>query len=177
MSAPDSCECDKSVPICPQRVESATRDAFMEVPCLGCFEPHFPRLFPCDLARGRRLRDRARRHRQTNVPPASAHVRRALLLGRPCLLPDDDALSRGAPVHANRSLPRLTASERPLCTVVQPTPPPFRPPLRRPFTSTVIEGERYLQDACQYVVENPVRAGICDSPEAWPWAHSRYRRE
>ena len=42
------------------------------------------------------------------------------------------------------------------------------------FTSRVIEGERYLRDACQYVVENPVRAGVCDSPETWPWAHSRY---
>ena len=42
------------------------------------------------------------------------------------------------------------------------------------FTSKVIEGERYLRDAGQYVVENPVRVGICDSAEAWPWARSRY---
>lgn len=50
------------------------------------------------------------------------------------------------------------------------------------FTSKVIEEERYLRHACQYVVENPVqyvvenpvRAGICDSAEAWPWARSRY---
>ncbi len=42
------------------------------------------------------------------------------------------------------------------------------------FTSRVIEGERYLHEACQYVVENPVRAGICDSAEDWPWAHSRH---
>lgn len=42
------------------------------------------------------------------------------------------------------------------------------------FTSRVIESERYLRDACLYVVENPVRAGICDSGAPWPWAHSRY---
>ncbi len=44
------------------------------------------------------------------------------------------------------------------------------------FTSRVIEGERYLHDVCQYVIENPVRAGVCDPAEAWPWAHSRYGR-
>ncbi len=42
------------------------------------------------------------------------------------------------------------------------------------FTSRVIEGERYLHDTCQYVVENPARAGLCDAAEPWPWAHSRY---
>jgi len=42
------------------------------------------------------------------------------------------------------------------------------------FTSRVIEDEHYLEEACRYVVENPVRAGLCSSPEDWPWAHSRY---
>jgi REP element-mobilizing transposase RayT len=42
------------------------------------------------------------------------------------------------------------------------------------FTSRVIESERHLHEACRYVVENPVRARLCDSAEDWPWSHSRY---
>ena len=42
------------------------------------------------------------------------------------------------------------------------------------FTSRAIETERYLYEACRYVVENPVRARLCDSVADWPWSHSRY---
>lgn len=42
------------------------------------------------------------------------------------------------------------------------------------FTARVIETERHLHQACRYVVENPVRARLCDAAEDWPWAHSRY---
>ena len=41
------------------------------------------------------------------------------------------------------------------------------------FTSRVIEGEDYLVQACRYVVENPVRAGLCESAEDWAWSHLR----
>jgi REP element-mobilizing transposase RayT len=41
------------------------------------------------------------------------------------------------------------------------------------FTSMAIQDEEYLAQACRYVVENPVRAGICQSAEDWPWAHLR----
>lgn len=44
------------------------------------------------------------------------------------------------------------------------------------FVSRSIEGERYLQEACRYVVENPVRAGLCESAEEWPWTYSRVGR-
>ena len=27
---------------------------------------------------------------------------------------------------------------------------------------------------CGYVLDNPVRAGICERVEEWPWAASRY---
>jgi putative transposase len=50
----------------------------------------------------------------------------------------------------------------------------FGPLFAGRFTARAIEGERYLRAACRYVVENPVRAGMCDSVEDWPWAHSRY---
>lgn len=42
------------------------------------------------------------------------------------------------------------------------------------FSTRVIEGEQYLFEACAYVVLNPVRAGLCDRPDAWPWSYSRY---
>jgi putative transposase len=42
------------------------------------------------------------------------------------------------------------------------------------FQARVIETEEYLYDACTYVLQNPVRAGLCDRPEDWPWTYSRY---
>jgi putative transposase len=42
------------------------------------------------------------------------------------------------------------------------------------FSSRVIESEDYLAAACRYVVGNPVRAGLCESVDDWPWARSRY---
>lgn len=44
------------------------------------------------------------------------------------------------------------------------------------FTSRAIETEAHLHEACRYVVENPVRARLCDSAEDWPWSHTRYGR-
>ena len=42
------------------------------------------------------------------------------------------------------------------------------------FGLRVIEDESYLEDACRYVLENPVRAGLCECVEDWPWsAYSR----
>jgi REP element-mobilizing transposase RayT len=40
----------------------------------------------------------------------------------------------------------------------------------RRFGSTLIETDEHLREACRYVVLNPVRAGICASPEDWPWS-------
>jgi putative transposase len=42
------------------------------------------------------------------------------------------------------------------------------------FWAGVIESEDYLEAACSYVIWNPVRAGLCDAPEDWPWSRSRY---
>ena len=41
------------------------------------------------------------------------------------------------------------------------------------FSSRLIDSEEYLYDACSYVVLNPVKAGICDRVEDWPWSYSR----
>lgn len=42
------------------------------------------------------------------------------------------------------------------------------------FSARAIESEEYLYDACAYVVLNPVKAGLCDRVEEWPWSYSRY---
>lgn len=44
------------------------------------------------------------------------------------------------------------------------------------FAARLIESEDYLEDVCRYVLQNPVRAGLCDQPEDWPWTYSRYGR-
>lgn len=40
------------------------------------------------------------------------------------------------------------------------------------FSSFVIDTEGHFAAACQYVLENPVRAGLCSRPEDWPWSGS-----
>ena len=34
----------------------------------------------------------------------------------------------------------------------------------------MIEEEEYLASACTYVYENPVRAGLCERADDWPWS-------
>lgn len=45
------------------------------------------------------------------------------------------------------------------------------------YSCRVIEDEDYLVEACRYVVNNPVRAGICKRPGEWPWAASSLQSE
>lgn len=42
------------------------------------------------------------------------------------------------------------------------------------FGSRAIESEEYLSQACEYVLLNPVRAGLCDRASQWPWNATRY---
>jgi putative transposase len=42
------------------------------------------------------------------------------------------------------------------------------------YSARAIASEEYLYDACAYVVLNPVRAGLCDRAEEWPWSYSSY---
>ena len=41
------------------------------------------------------------------------------------------------------------------------------------YGTRAIEDEAYLLRACEYVLENPVRAGLCDTAAEWPWNGSR----
>jgi putative transposase len=38
------------------------------------------------------------------------------------------------------------------------------------YHSTLIEKESHALEVCRYLPLNPVRAGLCNSPESWPWS-------
>ena len=42
------------------------------------------------------------------------------------------------------------------------------------FSARAVESEEYLREACDYVLLNPVRAGLCEKAEDWPWSYSRH---
>jgi putative transposase len=44
------------------------------------------------------------------------------------------------------------------------------------FWSGLIEDEEELRETCDYVLANPVRAGLCADPADWPWSGSRTER-
>lgn len=41
------------------------------------------------------------------------------------------------------------------------------------FKAVLVEKEAYLLELCRYVVLNPVRAGVAESPADWPWSSYR----
>jgi putative transposase len=44
---------------------------------------------------------------------------------------------------------------------------------RNRFVATLIESEAHLLEAARYIVLNPVRAGLCKSPDRWRWSSYR----
>jgi putative transposase len=38
------------------------------------------------------------------------------------------------------------------------------------FHSTLVDDPEYGQDVVRYIALNPVRAGLCERPEHWPWS-------
>ena len=42
------------------------------------------------------------------------------------------------------------------------------------YGARVIDDEVYLRAACEYVIDNPVRAGLCATAADWRWSWSRY---
>jgi putative transposase len=45
------------------------------------------------------------------------------------------------------------------------------------FWCDVIDTDERLERVCRYVVNNPVRAGLCPEAADWPWSACRYRLE
>lgn len=42
------------------------------------------------------------------------------------------------------------------------------------FRAGLIEGERHLMACMRYIELNPVRAGLCQRPEEWPWSSAAH---
>jgi REP element-mobilizing transposase RayT len=42
------------------------------------------------------------------------------------------------------------------------------------FALWQIRDDEHLAAACEYVLGNPVRAGLCERPDDWPWSSARY---
>jgi REP element-mobilizing transposase RayT len=38
------------------------------------------------------------------------------------------------------------------------------------FSAWFVADERHWENACNYVFENPVKAGLCERPDEWPWS-------
>ena len=38
------------------------------------------------------------------------------------------------------------------------------------YSAHVIDREDHLEKSCLYVLENPVRAGLCERPSKWRWS-------
>jgi REP element-mobilizing transposase RayT len=45
------------------------------------------------------------------------------------------------------------------------------------YSARAVESEEHLYEACAYVVLNPVKAGLCESVEHWPWSFSTFGLE
>jgi REP element-mobilizing transposase RayT len=45
------------------------------------------------------------------------------------------------------------------------------------FHTRVVRDETHLLAVCRYVIDNPVRAGLCATAADWPWSASRYGLE
>jgi REP element-mobilizing transposase RayT len=41
------------------------------------------------------------------------------------------------------------------------------------YGSSLLRSEEHLLSAARYIALNPVRAGLCDDPAAWPWSSHR----
>ena len=39
-----------------------------------------------------------------------------------------------------------------------------------PYRSELLSRDGHLLEVCRYIPLNPVRAGLCDDPAAWPWS-------
>ena len=45
-----------------------------------------------------------------------------------------------------------------------------------PYGDTLVKDDDHLAEVARYLALNPVRAGLVDSPDAWPWSSHRVRR-
>jgi putative transposase len=41
------------------------------------------------------------------------------------------------------------------------------------YAAWVVESDEHRRAACEYVLQNPVRAGLCERADDWPWSAAR----
>jgi putative transposase len=44
------------------------------------------------------------------------------------------------------------------------------------FSAWVVRDEEHWVETCRYVLENPIKAGLCESALDWPWSGGRFLR-
>ncbi|HSC50421.1 MAG TPA: transposase [Gaiellaceae bacterium] len=44
------------------------------------------------------------------------------------------------------------------------------------FEARVMRDERHWRNTCDYILGNPVKAGLCELAEDWPWSGGRHSR-
>ena len=44
------------------------------------------------------------------------------------------------------------------------------------YFDRAIRTERHFRTTVEYIEHNPVKAGLCESPEDWPWSHLGARK-
>ena len=42
------------------------------------------------------------------------------------------------------------------------------------FSAWIVRDEEHWLETCRYVLENPVKAGLCESALDWPWSGGRF---
>jgi len=43
------------------------------------------------------------------------------------------------------------------------------------FSARVLHDEEHWENACRYVFDNPVKAGLCEKAADWPWSGGLFR--
>ena len=44
------------------------------------------------------------------------------------------------------------------------------------FDAWVVRDERHWERTCRYILDNPVKAGLCEFADDWPWSGGRVAR-
>jgi putative transposase len=44
------------------------------------------------------------------------------------------------------------------------------------FDAWVMRDEQHWEETCRYILDNPVKAGLCEFAEDWPWSGGRFSR-
>jgi putative transposase len=45
------------------------------------------------------------------------------------------------------------------------------------FSAFVVEGDEYYEAVCRYILLNPVRAELCETPSQWRWSGSYFGKD